>query len=429
MVDINLFKDDDEEEKEEGNEEGKKRKEKNSDENSQDDKEDLSGDLDDGLGFGEEEELSGDFKEDQDADFNLDDELEDGLDEDSDQKIDDEFDKELGDESSLDDDEFLDDELGDEEEIPDFEEKKEKAEDEDYSFGEVKKKGVSPFLLILLGIVVVVALGYQFVYKPKLESLKELQNSIPEKPDIQKLIEQQRKQLSASKKDSTSSDRVALSDSVKKPTKKDLITKETITTGTNIEPTVLAKNTGSLIEYLSQNNCLGTVIIDTKDKFFRAGYASLKPNVANEIATRIKSIFNIEKYDMSPEDSYKTNGRVRYWGVISGELSDKVNKQAASTKNFNSAQSFKQWLEQSSQNYSLSFKEGEIFPTKSESGKTIIPIRIKVEGDRKNLINYLTLLMQKRGNYSIDKMIITPVNITDFKGEMIKFVINLTLII
>ncbi len=423
MVDINLFKDDDEEEKEE--EKGKK--EKNARDDSQEDKEDLGGDFDEKLSFNDEEKLGGDFNKNQNMDLDLDDEFEDGLDEDTGSDIDKDIDSELDDVSSLDDEEFLDDELDNEEEIPDLEGPAKDSKDEDYTYGEVKKKGVSPFLLILLGIVVIVALGYQFVYKPKVEALRDIQNNIPEKPDIEELIEQQRKQLAAGKKDTTSSTGVTAPDSEKQPVKPGETTEKVSAPGTAIQTTELAKNTGSLINYFSQNNCLGTIIIDIKDKYFRAGYASLQPNVSGEMAEKIKTIFNTGKYETSPEDGFRTNGEMRYWGVISGELPGSVISQPVSAKNFNSAQLLQQWLQRTAQNNSLVFKDSKTFPANTQSGETTIPVRINVEGNSNNLITYLTILLRNSGKYSVDKMIITPVNVKDFKGETIKFVIDLTL--
>ncbi|MEJ2627290.1 MAG: hypothetical protein P8078_01850 [bacterium] len=419
MVDINLLKDDDEDEKEEGKEKGKE----NAKEKSHNDKDDLSSGLDEGLDFNDEE-MGGDLEGGEEADFNLDDELGGGLDEESEQDLD----KEFGEEASLEDEGFLDDELGEEEEIPDLEGKKENDEDTDYSVGEVKKKGVSPFLLILLVIVIIVGLGYQFVYLPKVKALKDMQNNVPKQPDMQTLIEQRRqKQLAASKKDSIAGAEIVPPEATQKTTTPEPTGEEKQMVSTNIKPITLVQNTGSLIAYLSQNNSLGTIIIDIDDNYFRAGYASLTPNVGTEIAAKIKTIFNVDKYELSPEDSYKTNGTIRYWGLISGELSGEVLPKTTSIKKFQTAQSLQQWLETTAKNNSLQFREGEIFPAKTESGSTSIPLRIKVEGVRTNLVNYLTLVMQNSGNYRVNKMIITPVNITDFKGETIKFVINLTL--
>jgi len=421
MVDINLFKDDDEEEKNEG----RGKKEKNEKEDSHKEEESLGGNFDEELSFDDEEKLGGDFDENQDMDLNLDDEFGEELDEESEPDLDKDLDKELDDVSSLDDEDF--DDFENEEEIPDLEEPAADVEDKDYSFGEVKKKGPSPFLLVLLGIVVIVALGYVFVYKPKVDSLKELQSNIPEKPNVQELMEQQRKDLAAQKKDTTGGAGVAAPGSEKQTVKPGETTEKVRTAAANIQPTELAKNTGSLVNYFSQNNCLGTIIIDIKNKYFRAGYASLQPDVSDKMAEKIKTIFNTGKYEMSPEDGYRTNGERRYWGVISGELPATVISQSASPKNFNSAQSFEQWLKRTAQNNSLLFKESETFPANTESGETIIPVRVKVEGNSKNLITYLTVLLRNSGKYNVDKMIITPATINDFKGETIKFVIDLTL--
>lgn len=424
MVDINLFKDEEEEEEKEEGKGGEK-----SNDSSQNDQEGLGGGLDDELDFNDEDALGGDLEEDQDADFNLDDELGDDLNENSDSDIEDDLDKEFGDDDSLDDEEFLDDELSDEEAIPEFSEQKKGIDGKDYSFGEVKKKGVSPFLLILLGILIIVVSGYFFVYKPKVDEIRKMQSKKPKVPDVEELIEQQKKEMAESK-DSTSTAAVDSQDTVKKPSqaKPGVQNRKVDETVSSIKPTALAQNTGSLIEYFSQKNCLGTIIIDIKNKYLRAGYASLKSKTGDEIAARIQEIFNIDEYELSPEDRDKIEGTIRYWGMISGELTGTLYDKRGGKKSFTTTRSLNQWLEQTANNFSLTVKESKIYPATSESGKTIVPLQIKVEGINKNLINYLTILMQNSGNYHVDKMIITPVNLTDFKGEKLKFVIDLRFI-
>lgn len=397
MVDINLFNDDEDDEKKDDNLE------------SQDNPKEQNGNLEEEFGFGEGDELSG----------NLDDELGEDLDDDIEKDLEDGLDEE----PSLDDDDLLG-----EEEVPILDDAEETAGDKDYSFGEMKKKGVSLFLLIILGIVAISAAGYHFVIEPKINSLKKLQNEISTNKvaDVSKIIKQKQEDLAAQIDTSEAAD-------VEKVTKDSAIRVSSgIKTSEYIDKTKLPAIitvSEKIISGMADNDQLGTVIIDMDGKSFRVGYASEKSNISTAVANRIKNLLNIKECKVSPEEKYKTNGNVRYWGVVSGKFPEDLKFEGlGENKSFVSGESLIKWLKGQVKDYKLTFEQSEIFPARKVSGKTNIPVRIKIRGDRKLVIDYLAVLYRFSGKYTIDKLIITSANSADFSAKEIKSVIDLTLI-
>jgi hypothetical protein len=91
-------------------------------------------------------------------------------------------------ESSLLDDEGL---LGDEEPIPDFGEPEEKEKEEDYEFGEVKEKKTPVWFWAFLGIVVVGVFLYLFVYLPQQNKTKRAASPEVRRPALTDRLKQE----------------------------------------------------------------------------------------------------------------------------------------------------------------------------------------------------------------------------------------------
>jgi hypothetical protein len=376
MVDINLFKEDGEEELGWGGE-------SSGNEESNDDT------IGDEFGLDEGEELDGELKEELS------------------------FEEDFDEAPTLDDEELL----GDDDVVPDFDESEEDISDEDYAFGEVKRKSTSPVIWILLGIVVVGAGIYKFWWEPQQNAKKPVIATRP--PDVNTLIEKMRQEQAQETPGETEGSEIEstpiVAETSKPPIKVSKYKSGDITG--HLDAAV------SVFENLSQQGQLGTIVIDGNQ--FRIGYVSATPNVANAMGHRIQTLLGVTETKNSPEERHQTAGVVRYWGVVSGSM-PQLNGQTSQSqsKSFMNTDQFLNWLKEYCANRSIAVKQTETFTEKSVAGKKMIPVRIKTEGRKAQVIQFLKGLKGFQGNYVMTKVIFTSVNISDYEAKQVKVVLD-----
>jgi len=406
MVDINLFKDEGEDDK------------------------DWTPGPDDESGLGDE--LNDDFGFDEDEGFeeNLDEHLGFGTESESDSDSELEPAAELEEEVSLDDEDLLDDV----EDVPDFEEPEEDLLEEEYGVGQDKAKKTSPFIWVFLGIVVVGAAIYQFVIEPRQRAKQAV---VTEKPDVNKLIAQMRQEQGVP--DTTQAAVVTEeADSVSQQVPVQVATQEQQTEETEAAPvqsgsvetaslvSVYLPQAGTVLDNLSKQGQLGTIILNANQ--FHIGYVSESPNASSAMEHRIKTLMEVSNVKSSPEERHTTNGRVRYWGVVTGRLQNKSASASAQNKMHSSSDSFIQWVKTVAQGSRLSVKQTEKFARQTAAGKNLTPVRIKVEGNRTQIVQFLASLGKYQGNYTLGKMVIAPVTITDYEARQARIVLDFNLI-
>lgn len=330
---------------------------------------------------------------------------------------DDDFSGDLNlDDGLSDDDGFGEDDLLDNEDsIPDFEESEDEAED--YAFeGSSKRGSFPPWLLFLIGGAVIVVLLIQFVlpmlFSPKPVPVKQQQNRVvrPQTQPPPAGATQNQTQTQAPRGGETMQS---------KPTSTQ-VGESTLTPNAALidqsgQFDVLA-STRSVFENLSRQGQAGVVIINGDN--FLVEYVSATPGVSKAMGNQISQQIGANNFDASPEEKHSTGGRENYWGVISGIMPDpKVYGQSGKFANVTSFQN---------QVSALIKQNGYVLKSiEQPAGRSSvkgwqISGHMIFEGPQKNLAAFLTALNQMQGQWGISKLLLAPLNISDFHATQVK---------
>lgn len=367
MVDINLFKDEDEEKWESG---------------SDDEAKSESGD-----------ELIDDFQMDED----------------------------LTQASALSDKDLLD---GDEP-IPNFDEPETNELEADYQFGDIKEKKTSPGIWVALGVVVVFAAVYFLWWQPKqAKSVKGTSTVVLRRPLSESEVSQEQtadsSQILGGSGSPESSVSVNEGEGAREAGSVSALN-EMASVNTVVDAGIAVFNN------LTQEGQLGTIILEGYQ--FHVGYVSETPGVAQAMGQRVQTVLGASGFEVSPEDQHRTGGRVHYWGVVSGTLPRKVNvaPQSSAARQFTTTDQFIQEINTLAQNNRLSVQKSEKFSARSENGLNRTPVMMTIEGSKAQALVFLNALKGFQGNYRLTKLTIAPVDISDFKANQVKLVLEFAL--
>jgi len=314
--------------------------------------------------------------------------------------------------SPLDDEDLFDEE----EAVPDFEEPDEGEQEEDYEFGDIKKKKTSPLLWLLLGVVLIAAALYLFVLQPRQIGIKRLTTRVTQKPseEIQERGVDQGP---------------ALGDS------SDVVRPGQVATMVVTDPSKVMGSVANAVDAargvfndLTQHNQFGAVLL-TGDRFF-VEYVSETPGVAKAMGHRIQTLLGVSGFQVSPEERHRTAGRIHYWGVVSGELSKRSSGMArSSAQRFATTDSFIGGIKGLVSQHQLTNRGVQKLSEVSEKGTRQISIRVRIEGDRTRALNFLESLKGFQGNYGLAKLLLVPSSYSDFRANQVKLVLDFLLFV
>ena len=338
------------------------------------------------------------------------------------------MDEDLSQTSALSDKDLLDSD----EPIPDFEESDDNELEDDYQFGDIKEKKTSPGIWIALGIVVVFAAVYFLWWQPKqAQSVRVTSTVVPRVPsnENQGLLPQE--QMTDSTESVSDSSSLASSSSPGEGT----ISGETeiagrISTSDDVASVNVVVDAGvAVFNNLAQGGQLGTIIIEGYQ--FHVGYVSETAGVAQAMGQRIQTVLGASGFEVSPEDQHRTAGKVHYWGVVSGIIPKKVSTttQSAMGRQFATTDQFIQEINMLAQNNRLSVQKTDKFSPRFENGVNQTPVRITVEGSKAQTLAFFNALKALQGNYRLMKLTIAPVDISDFQANQVKLVLEFALIV
>jgi hypothetical protein len=359
MVDINLFKDDDEDEKKWDSSPGKS------------------------------EGLGDDFKDD----FDLGGGLTDG--------------------PHLEDDSLL----GDIDAIPDLEESMENGKEENYEIGDDVRKKTSPVLWIVLGIVLIAAFFYWFVYQPAEKKKLKIPN----------LVMSRNRQIPAGQtQDSTQLGERSLTQKPPQNIPSSTVTevmngdlpKEIVPIPTSIEATKAA-----FYDLIHSEQFAAVLIYGNR---FMVEYVSETPGIANSMGHRIQTLLGSAGYKVSPEERHRTAGKIYYWGVVSGVLPQpaKIISQVA-IKQFSSKDAFITEIRSISTQHKVVIQEVDKMASSIEKNKNQFLVKMTIAGSRGNIFAFLDALKGMQGSFVLTKLLLVPELYSDFKAEKVKIVIDL----
>jgi|GEM_PF-976996 len=311
--------------------------------------------------------------------------------------------------------------LGEEDAIPDFEEPEDQIGEEDYDFGEVKGKKTSPGIFVVLAIVIVGAVYVKFIM-PAMQK-KKVKPTARKRPVAARITQNAKNQ--GQQKTTTGADvsQTAQKSAGQAATKQGTATPGTVVVQSGKTIPVFIHAGRSIFNDLSSQGQLGTIVID--GNHFNIGYVSSTPNAAQTVGKRIQQLLGISTFKTSPEDRHRTAGKVNYWGVISGKFSDgSVSVFKSTGKQFASSAQFSEELNTLAKNHGVSVSQTQTFSQRTDGGKKYIPVHIKFHGSKTQLMNFMSALNTYQGNYGITKLTIAPVNISDFKAEQAKLLLE-----
>ncbi len=331
--------------------------------------------------------------------------------------------EELTESSALSDNDLLDSD----EPIPDFEEPEENALEEDYQFGDIKEKKTSPWIWVALGVVLIFAAVYFFYIQPRQTPPEQVVPRMPSGLSEGGVSSEGASDSGEGVVDSGSEEGVVSEESGAASETE----VQSQIGGLNALASVSAVVDASVAVFsnLTQTGQLGTIVLEGYQ--FHVGYVSETPGVAQAMGARIQSILGISEFNVSPEDPHRTAGRMHYWGVISGVIPQKASTSSSSaeSRQFATTDQFIQEINTLIQNNRLSVEETQKFSARSEGGLNQVPIRMKIEGNKAQTLGFLNSLKGLQGNYRLLKLTMAPVDISDFQASQVKLVLEFGLFI
>jgi len=347
------------------------------------------------------------------------------------------FDDEFGEGESLDTEGIMDGE----EAIPEFDESEESDAFDDYEYGDVKEKKTSPFIWVLLGIVIVFVGVYIFVIDP---SMNPFQQKKPATSTVQ-----QRRPTTLTRRPTTVPPSTGTVDTAAArpstvagtpgtstttpPAGDTSVRQPAVTTAgsqqqvSGTKNAVLVNNSISVLNELSASAQFGTLMME-HDRFL-VQYVSNQANVGQAMTNEIKALLNGANMKVSPEDRQTLNGRIRYSGVVSGTLP------AESTGTPNRGQpiadpgTFENQLKALAVQQQMSSPAIERFSAQTKDNMKTQALRFKTEGSKVQAIRFLNQLKAMTGRFDMDKLLIVPQPYSDSEASQIKLVLDIDLIL
>ncbi len=327
-------------------------------------------------------------------------------------------DDDIADTSPIEEDDLLSD---DDEVIPDFGETVDGDQEEDYEFGEVRQKKTSPWVFVALGVVVIAAAVYLFIIQPKEKAAQIASMPHVRRPAAMQTAtqptESQQTAPSTTQPDSSKTSTVPPAQSVA----------VSGGTGSGIAPVVgstasFVRASRTIVDEFTKRNQFAAFIMSGNQ--FHVGYVSETPNVANAMSHKVGTLLSASDLKTSPEERHRTAGRIYYWGVVSGQIGAAGQPVSSESRTFTTTDGVVEGLKGVVQQHRLTTKEVQKLFEGSYEGKRQAQVRMKIEGNKADAMNFLNGLQNFNGNYGMTKLIIAPVTISDFQGNQVKLVLD-----
>jgi hypothetical protein len=389
MVDINLFDDEPEDEKQENDDQSF-----------------------DNMDSGEDLDLGDDLTDDLESDFNAtegDDDLggfqddeETGGGEDSiDEALG--FDEEFSKEQDLEPDDLMEEEfteLDDEAEL----------DSDDYDYGGGGHKQITPIIwvIVFLAVLVIAFVFYRdpiialFSSKTNLTNRTKMTQTTPPKTQITPGSQTAGSSGAAVPADTSARSSAAAMQSVAVP---------------------LLNVSVRLFDELSGKGQFNMMMVDN-DRF-AVEYVTDVKGSSESFAQRVKTLVNATALIASPEDAHSVNGKMVYFGVISGKLDPDMMKRKYSGPVFSDETRFINAIKSQIQQFGLKESGYLKRSSKQEGSQTKSNYEFIIEGDRIKTITFLKSLNSVQGAWEPVKIRLSPVNLNDFSAQQVKLVLDL----
>ena len=305
------------------------------------------------------------------------------------------LDDDLGEHPSLGDETLL----GEEEVVPEL--KEPEGKEEDYGYGDVKKKKTPAYhyVILVLAVFVLFACVYFFIL-PKINSVNRIKS-------VDSL-----KKPSLTYQSPVNKQPVGISDSVKSLRSK---------SGTSICLIDAAK---SVFDDLIKQEQFGAVLLDGER--FAVEYVSTIPRVSQQMGKRIQMILGATDFKASPEERHTLDGKVTYWGVISGTIRKKFDLIQNTPIKFATYEQFVEQMKGTARQNNLSSVDVKKQPSTGFGDSRLTGFRIRVEGRRMEAMTWLEQLKKYQPNCNVKILFLVPLEYYDQKASRIKLVLDLS---
>ena len=345
---------------------------------------------------------------------------------------DDVFGDDLGFDDALDDvgagveanNEFESDDLLDEEDtVPEFDDDEEfedeETQDIDYDFGETKEKKTPVFLWILLVIVVLGAGFYLFLY-PRMT--QKVATPIPrEQQNLQ--VPEQTTPADTAQHMASEQVQVAQDEQTEQPVQMQSQASTRTGSTARVSNASMVSVSTTVLGNLTRLDQFGAILI-TDDQFM-VQYASETPSVAEAMGSRIKALLGVSEVKISPEDRNVKGNHIRYEGVISGTLPNKsFTVTNPVVKQYGNADQFIADIRTLLGQYKLNIQSVQKMSANSDG----TPVQVKAEGARQDMMQFMDRIQSIQGNLQLDKLFLAPASLLDYQAEQLKIVLDFTVL-
>ena len=319
--------------------------------------------------------------------------------------------------------------LDDEEEIPDFKETDENELEEDYEYGEIREKKPPVLLWLFLGVVVIGVALYLFLIRSGRLSKSDIVNLISKRPAVSDSLSS--KQVSKEPSVGTEGQQTDSQTQIAqgRPISERVTTmmnegslQVKASVGTLVDASKI------IVQDLSRYGQFGAMLI-SGDRFF-VEYVSETPGVTKSMGHRIQTLLNASGHTVSPEERHRTAGRIHYYGVVSGGLPKKSGFVIQpGTGRYTSVDQFVSGVNTLSLQNRMVIQETQKFSDRSDRELKQAFVRMKMEGSKENALAFMESLKNLQGSFGLAKVLIVPANYSDFTAGQVKVVIECSVFI
>ncbi|MCK5146076.1 hypothetical protein KAR48_04930 [bacterium] len=328
------------------------------------------------------------------------------------------------DDSSLDEDSFDDDsDLLDEETLQNFDDEQDIAPETDYDYGDSSVKRTPIWVWGVLAFAVVAVFVWFFILQPRINRPAEIvsEQVVTDIADRTPVVP------------ADTSNRV--SQVIKKDSIAASINKKSVpvTVPAHAEGlghvAAYSAVAGKIVNNLTNTGQFAGLFL-SGNKFFAVEYASGTKGVANSMAHRIRSVLGVESVKISPEEGHRTGGKTIYYAVISGIMPiTNVGAQTGSAAPYKTISEIAGSVRKASSQAGYKTIAVEELSKRQVSGKLQVDYRIKLTGGLNKLQALLKGIGGLGSNFYITKMNVAPANYKDFKASKIKVTFEYRLIL
>jgi hypothetical protein len=287
------------------------------------------------------------------------------------------------------------DPFGESEIKPEFD--SENADRQKSGKGGGKTKKVSPVFIVLGVVVLAVVVFVQFFMpSPKpAPKLRQLRPGLQVKPDTAKIgagnISQKNLPPSGSALEEASSQTVKY-----------------------------VETTKTILENLGRDGQFGVLLLKG-DQFF-VEYTTADRGLSETMGRKIQTMIGADGFKVSREEKRTVNQTTWYFGVVSGKMP--AVKPAVPKPQKTTADQFIEQLKSLVSQKGLSNSKIQKFSEYSRNMKLQTPVSLRAEGIRKNAVAFLESCKTLQGNYELQTLLVSPLEIADRQANQVKVVVD-----